>query len=680
MFNQSIQELLKFFNDTDNKKTQNGDDLNSYMERQQQLEEEKRQAYIEQTLDQVKLDVDYIKSNLNGVKQEVKENENNLISFLSDKFLSILSESSVIKNVMSTLGSAKNILSKLSKLSLGTKLFSKAKGVTSLVKAGAGAASKAGSVISKAGSLASKAGAVANTAFSAYNYFNADNSEERKEAVGEGIGSAIGGAIGAFIPLPGTAFVGSLVGGWIGSKISSFFSSPKDKIPDKIKKRGAIAQIYYIDIVLNGTLDKKDSQEIKKYRDSLWNTGIYHELKSGWNKVKEPDPLIKSKIILRQYIWTLKRHKELYNEIVKYTQKLTDIQIKNTNKKLSLEDNSLGEINKRTSKSLKDDSNTNTAITGSTTQGSKDSFSGAGAGGEIISGEISGDASLSNIAIPKGEAQAMTALVSKYETGGAKYGLVSSGKGDHGGISYGKYQLASKKGAVQRFLKMSGYAKQFAGMTVNSKQFKQKWRQLAKTDSNFNKAQDLYAIQTYYKPVIDVVKSRYKVDLNKRGMGVKSMIMSLGVQHGAGGAVSILQKIGINNKMTDEELIKKVYAERGRTDSRGNLVHFRSSSKAVQREVAKRFKNEVNDALKINKSYKPQTKIVKTETKTQTQITRSPNPSKESKEFVEVKPKDTASSKIIKTKTTQTNRGGSYKRVIINNKVQSTNAKILAER
>jgi len=47
----------------------------------------------------------------------------------------------------------------------------------------------------------------------------------------------------------------------------------------------------------------------------------------------------------------------------------------------------------------------------------------------------------------------------------------------------------------------------------------------------------------------------------------------------------------------DEQLIRAIYAERGRKKADGNLVYFSRSSPNVQKGVANRFKSELTDAL-----------------------------------------------------------------------------------
>ena len=54
---------------------------------------------------------------------------------------------------------------------------------------------------------------------------------------------------------------------------------------------------------------------------------------------------------------------------------------------------------------------------------------------------------------PKPKAvKALGTLSSKYETGGRGPGIVSTGKGDAGGVSYGSYQMSSKLGVAAKFV------------------------------------------------------------------------------------------------------------------------------------------------------------------------------------------------------------------------------------
>jgi hypothetical protein len=79
-------------------------------------------------------------------------------------------------------------------------------------------------------------------------------------------------------------------------------------------------------------------------------------------------------------------------------------------------------------------------------------------------------------------------------------------------------------------------------------------------------------------------------------------VWSTGVQHGPGTsvidlAVKPLLKDKTIADLTDAEIIRAIYAERGRTNEKGGLVHFKGNSEAVQKAVANRFHNELRDAL-----------------------------------------------------------------------------------
>lgn len=80
-------------------------------------------------------------------------------------------------------------------------------------------------------------------------------------------------------------------------------------------------------------------------------------------------------------------------------------------------------------------------------------------------------------------------VVAMSETGGKGTAMISSGEGDHGGVSYGRSQLASQVGSINAALKWAkenGYADihdqlaPLAGDATNRNgQFAQKWRELS---------------------------------------------------------------------------------------------------------------------------------------------------------------------------------------------------------
>ncbi|EBN1284834.1 hypothetical protein CA052_21610 [Salmonella enterica] len=63
-----------------------------------------------------------------------------------------------------------------------------------------------------------------------------------------------------------------------------------------------------------------------------------------------------------------------------------------------------------------------------------------------------------------------------YESGGRGHGVVSSGRGDHGGASYGCYQLSSKPGVVKDYIQQSKYKDRLTGLQVGTQEFNTAWK------------------------------------------------------------------------------------------------------------------------------------------------------------------------------------------------------------
>jgi murein DD-endopeptidase MepM/ murein hydrolase activator NlpD len=195
-------------------------------------------------------------------------------------------------------------------------------------------------------------------------------------------------------------------------------------------------------------------------------------------------------------------------------------------------------------------------------------------------------------------------LSAKYETGGRGPGVVSTGVGDPGGVSYGSYQMASKMGVVQRFVAQAGFpwATDFQGLTAGTAPFTACWKRIAadQTDA-FQKAQHSFIKQSHYDLLAAKILSDDSLDVNTRSFALQNVIWSTAVQHG--GATSIPHRAITNLSCTtsdptyDKQLICAIYAERGRKKPDGNLAYFSKSSPSVQAGVAKRFQNEQVDAL-----------------------------------------------------------------------------------
>jgi hypothetical protein len=121
----------------------------------------------------------------------------------------------------------------------------------------------------------------------------------------------------------------------------------------------------------------------------------------------------------------------------------------------------------------------------------------------------------------------------RFESGKGGAATVSSGKGDLGGASYGTYQLSSKMGKVQDFLKTSKYGEQFAGLQPGTPEFNAKWKEVAKADPEFATAQHDYIKRTNFDPAVaGLAKAGFNTSNMSQAM--QDAIWSTSVQFGAG--------------------------------------------------------------------------------------------------------------------------------------------------
>ena len=116
-----------------------------------------------------------------------------------------------------------------------------------------------------------------------------------------------------------------------------------------------------------------------------------------------------------------------------------------------------------------------------------------------------------------------------YESGSAGAGAISTGKGDHGGASYGSYQFSSSTGTLQEYLAQSPYGEQFLGLTPVTPKFDTKWRDLALSDPGFAKDQHDFVGRSHYGAQVSALKE-HGLDLTDRGMAVQDAVWSTSVQ------------------------------------------------------------------------------------------------------------------------------------------------------
>ncbi|XHH28516.1 peptidoglycan-binding domain-containing protein [Xanthomonas euroxanthea] len=120
----------------------------------------------------------------------------------------------------------------------------------------------------------------------------------------------------------------------------------------------------------------------------------------------------------------------------------------------------------------------------------------------------------------------------RHESGRRGVETISTGKGDHGGVSYGAYQLSSKSGTLREYLDQSRYEKDFAGLSPATDVFNEKWTQLARTDPAFGRDQHDFIKSTHYDKQVAALKAG-GLDLSDRGPAVQDAIWSTSVQYRA---------------------------------------------------------------------------------------------------------------------------------------------------
>ena len=201
----------------------------------------------------------------------------------------------------------------------------------------------------------------------------------------------------------------------------------------------------------------------------------------------------------------------------------------------------------------------------------------------------------------------ITGVAGKFESGNDA-GKVSSGKGDKGGVSYGQFQLSSKTGDADKFLKSSGYDAQFKGLVAGTKEFSDKWKEIAKSDEGFGQAQKEHAIGTHLNPQLAKLNQAGLGDVAGKGSMVQAAIFSTANQYGANTDKIINALKGKDTaKMSQEEVVNAIQDYKAKNVE----SNFRSSSENVKAGVRNRIEDE--RALLLAQKSVPKAGVVKAE-------------------------------------------------------------------
>ena len=218
----------------------------------------------------------------------------------------------------------------------------------------------------------------------------------------------------------------------------------------------------------------------------------------------------------------------------------------------------------------------------------------------------------------------IASLSAKYESHGNP-GVVSSGSGDLGGVSYGSYQLASNTGAVDSFLEwakgysndaLANYARELSKFPINSQEFKNLWRNIGDVDpGGFQELQDAYIMDHYYEAAASALRNNY-FEINKHSIAMKAVLFSRSVQYGPGNMVELFtiacERLGypnlsyVDDATFDSKMIESIYDflvdECDQSYNNGLYYHSpndwaNGSYTVVKVGLRNRFVNEKEDAL-----------------------------------------------------------------------------------
>ncbi|SKA71735.1 hypothetical protein SAMN02745702_01544 [Desulfobaculum bizertense DSM 18034] len=132
-------------------------------------------------------------------------------------------------------------------------------------------------------------------------------------------------------------------------------------------------------------------------------------------------------------------------------------------------------------------------------------------------------------------------LCARFESGSA--GPAAIGYDPEGGTSYGKYQIASRTGSMQRFIRFlrhrapslahrlsqSGPSNTLATTGVMPRE----WKRIAgEYPSRFEQLQDEFIHNSYYTPTLREIRTRTGIDLSRHPRVIREVLWSMAVQHG----------------------------------------------------------------------------------------------------------------------------------------------------
>ncbi|MGS0741352.1 VgrG-related protein [Glaciimonas sp. GG7] len=384
-----------------------------------------------------------------------------------------------------------------------------------------------------------------------------ENRRDRYTGAGSGIGALVGGGLGLLL-----GPVGGIVGGMLGDKLGE---------------------------VMGGWLSTLDWDQIGSTISATWD-GAVQKISDGWDAVtgffKEKFDMAKNAVIAAKdsVVKTVNAVKEKAveagNTANNYVQEKTGVDLK-TNAQVAA---------KAVSKAA--------LATAQTVNKNIVKPVSAAAGAVLSYGKERLERSSAPIgrAITNAKDWVLGQTSKRFESGTGGAATISTGRGDHGGASYGTYQLSSKMGTLDKFLSASKYGADFKGMTPGSRHFNAKWKEIAATDTEFGAAQHDFIKNTHYDPQMEMLR-KTGIDLSARGAGVHDSVWSTAVQFGGKSKLiqSALQGRDVST-MQDADIVAAI--QDYKIANNGRL--FKNSSVDVKKSTLERASAEKEKLLALS--------------------------------------------------------------------------------
>lgn len=430
-------------------------------------------------------------------------------------------------------------------------------------------------------------------------------------------GGAVGAAVGSFVPVIGTALggaIGAIAGGILGFVGGEKISKGLNLVTNKIKD---IVSAIWEMIKSPFTLIKSGLTWMSDWASKKWDDfkekakedygvdfdHLFDIVKQKWENAKEDvKEIFKPVIAVVKYVgdglttafdWVL----DMLENVPLIGDKIKSIRAGGATPTTSETAKSYFQRFKESAGNMY--SSAKNAV-GGAYEKTKESVGGAyGRAKEAVGGAYKKAKSAFSGIIP--DAKNLGSLSAWYESGNK--GSSSVGWDATGGASFGKYQIATKTGTMGNFLnylKNSGNteaydrlvaAKNQGDWTSQSSPFANTWLKLVEEKKLTDEMQHGFIKSTHFDKAYASISDPKIRDMIDKNDSLKQVLWSTAVQHGAGGAANIFNKMNPNENAQD--MINKIYDIRG--------TKFGSSTSGVRAAVLNRFKEEKELALNMAK-------------------------------------------------------------------------------